>query len=111
VRVFHEPGADTTPFPDAVTGFGWEDDESTPRSAAELIVALQSTWALVAGCLDRWSPAMLGEEFSREINGQLQVHTRQSVIMRLISHDAYHCGGISQTLGAHGLSEIDLWRP
>ena len=25
-------------------------------------------------------------------------------------HDAYHCGELSQTLGIHGLPQIDLWR-
>jgi len=29
--------------------------------------------------------------------------------MRLITHDAYHGGEVSQTLGGHGLGEIDLW--
>jgi hypothetical protein len=25
------------------------------------------------------------------------------------SHEAYHAGEISQLLGAHGLTQIDLW--
>jgi hypothetical protein len=54
---------------------------------------------------------MLGDEFTREINGKTQIHTRQSVIMRLISHDAFHSGEISEILGMHRLPEIDLWRP
>ena len=33
--VFKESGAKTTPFPDA-SGFGWEDDESTPRGSDEV---------------------------------------------------------------------------
>lgn len=109
--VFKEPGAETTPFPDPTSGLGWEDDEDRPRGAAELIGALQTTWTLVAGCLERWTPEMLSKEFTREVGGTMQIHTRQSVIMRLISHDAYHCGEISQTLGVNGLPQIDLWRP
>ena len=109
--VFKEPGAETTPFPDPTNGLGWEDDEDRPRGAAELIGALETTWTLVAGCLERWTPEMLSEEFTREIGGKTQIHTRQSVIMRLISHDAYHDGEISQTLGVNGLPQIDLWRP
>jgi hypothetical protein len=27
----------------------------------------------------------------------------------MFSHDAYHCGELSQTLGVHGLPQIDLW--
>jgi hypothetical protein len=29
--------------------------------------------------------------------------------MRLLTHDAYHAGEISQALGMHGLQEVDLW--
>jgi hypothetical protein len=29
----------------------------------------------------------------------------------MFSHDAYHCGELSQTLGIHDLPQIDLWRP
>lgn len=38
------------------------------------------------------------------------MHTRQSVLMRLITHDAYHTSEISLMLGSHGLGEIDLWK-
>ena len=51
------------------------------------------------------------DEFAREIGGKTQRHTRQSVLMRMLSHDAFHTGEISLVLGMHGLNEIDLWRP
>jgi hypothetical protein len=53
--VIGEPGAETTPFPDAATT-GWEDDLDHPRSADELVEALDSTWRLIESCLDRWTP-------------------------------------------------------
>ena len=109
-HVLGEPGADTPPFVDA-DGMGWEDDESTPRAADELVMALDTSWAVVEGCLERWTPDMLDERFAREYAGRTSIHTRQSVLMRLIAHDAYHCGQLSQTLGAHGLPQIDLWPP
>jgi uncharacterized damage-inducible protein DinB len=107
-HVFNEPGAERTPF----AGFidqGWEDDLSHPREAGELVSALQSTWTIVEDCLDRWTPAMLHDEFERDHGGRITIHTRQSVLMRLITHDAYHCGEIAQTLGMHGLEEVDIW--
>ncbi len=76
--VFGEPGAETTPFTDP-TGFGWEDDLDTPRSAEELVGAFESSWRIIASCLERWTPAMLEETFRRERRGQVQLHTRQSV--------------------------------
>lgn len=109
--VFGEPGAERTPFPRIADGVGWEDDESHPRGADELVHALETTWAIVQGCLDRWTPEKLHETFVREYAEKQQAHTRQSVLMRLLSHDAYHCGELSQTLGIHGLQQIDLWAP
>jgi uncharacterized damage-inducible protein DinB len=108
--VFKENGADSTPFTDPSSGVGWEDDESTPRGSTELAFALDSSWKILDRVLNTWTPAMLGEEFTREIGGKTQSHTRQSVLMRLLTHDAYHSGEISQILGVHGLPEIDLWR-
>ena len=53
---------------------------------------------------------MLSDEFTREIGGKTQIHTRESVLMRMITHEAYHNGEISLVLGTHGLPEIDVWR-
>lgn len=105
-----EPGADATPFTDPADS-GWEDDLDHPRSAGELVEALDSTFGLIEGCLDRWTPEMLAQEIHRDYDGTVQVHTRGSILQRLFSHEAYHCGELSQTLGIHGLPQIDLWRP
>jgi uncharacterized damage-inducible protein DinB len=109
-EIVGEPGAETTPFTDLATA-GWEDDLEHARGADELVHALDTTFAIVEGCLDRWTTEMLADEIRREYGGTVQVHTRGSVLQRLFSHDAYHCGELSQTLGIHGLPQIDLWRP
>jgi len=109
-EILGEPGAGTTPFADLSRG-GWEDDPDHPRSAAELIGALDSTWAIVQAALDRWTPETLDVEFPRAIPNGTRFYTRQSVIVRLIAHDAYHAGEISQLLGLHGREAIDLWPP
>lgn len=108
--VIGEPGADSTPFAPG-TEVGWEDDLDHPRAADELVHALDSTFALIEGCLDRWTPEMLGDRIRREFAGSVQVHTRSSILQRLLTHEAYHCGELSQTLGIQGLPQIDLWRP
>ncbi len=82
-----EPGAESTPFLDSANE-GWEDNLDHPRQANELVFALESSWAIVARCLDEWTP---------------------EILMRLITHDASHAGEISQTLGMHGANELDLW--
>jgi uncharacterized damage-inducible protein DinB len=107
-HVFGEPGAETTPFTDAANG--WEDDLSHPRDADELVGALEVTRRIVARTLDKWTPESLTQEARRvRADGQVQMHTRQSVLYRMVTHDAYHIGEISLILGSHGLGEIDIW--
>jgi uncharacterized damage-inducible protein DinB len=106
--VLGEPGAESTPF--LPTDDGWEDHLDRPRSAAELVTALDTTWAIIDRVLDRWTPEMLSEDVERFYGEQRQVHTRGSIVQRLLTHEAYHCGELSQTLGIHGLPQIDLWR-
>ncbi|HET7677961.1 MAG TPA: DinB family protein [Candidatus Limnocylindrales bacterium] len=108
--VFGEPGADRTPFTTPETGIGWEDDETHPRSGEELAWALDSTWQVVRDCLERWSVEDLDVTADRTWNGNTQRHSRASVLNRMVSHDAFHAGEISQLLGRHDLPPIDLWR-
>ena len=107
-HVLKEPGADSTPFTDP-SGMGWEDEPSHPRGSEELAHALRSSFDVVDGCLRRWTPEMLSVEFPRERDGKIQMHSRQSILWRMITHDASHAGEISQILGSHGRGEIDLW--
>jgi uncharacterized damage-inducible protein DinB len=106
-----EPGAETTPFWDGSSVVDWADDLDHPRSAGELATALDSTFAIVEGCLDRWTFDMLTDEIRRTYGDTVQVHTRASVLQRLLTHEAWHAGELSQTLGIHGLPQPDLWRP
>ena len=108
--VVGEPGKETTPFDDGVAS-DWADDLGHPRSAGELAHALDSTFGVVEGCLDRWTTDMLTDEIQRDYNGTVQLHTRSSILQRLLTHEAWHAGELSQTLGIKGLPQPDLWRP
>ena len=103
-----EAGAELTPFADP-SGDGWEDDLATPRSGAEVAGALALTWRIVEGCLTRWTPAMLEDGWERTRDGRTEVHTRQSILLRMINHEAYHLGEINLALGANGREPIDPW--
>src|SRR2546423_12610079 len=85
--VFKESGAENTPFTDPSSGVGWEDDESTPRGSKELVFALESSWKIIERSLERWTAAMLGEEFTREVGGIHPRNTLQAASMALPSHD------------------------
>ena len=113
-HVFGEPGVETTPFLDP--NAGWEDDLTHPRRADDLVRALGSTWRVVERALETWTPEMLAGEARRtRADGSVQIHTRQSVLVRMITHDAFHSGEISLALGEHGLGSdspngaIDMW--
>ena len=107
-EVFGEPGAERTPFEGETPG--WEDDLSHPRSADELVGAWESTWSIIEGCLDRWTPETLDRETRRDEAGRPpEIHTRQSILMRMITHEGYHLGEVNLTLGANGREPINPW--
>ncbi len=109
-EVVGEPGAETTPFWKNGSVIDWADDLDRPPSADGLATGLDSSFAIVEGCLDRWIPDMLADEIERSYDGTVQIHTRSSILQRLLTHDAWHAGELSQTLGIHGLPQPDLWR-
>jgi hypothetical protein len=51
----------------------------------------------------------MDQEARRTRGSVVQVHTRQSVLIRMITHDAFHSGEISLVLGSNGLGAIDPW--
>jgi uncharacterized damage-inducible protein DinB len=109
-EIVGEPGAESTPFWKDGAAIDWADDLDHPRSAGELAGALDSTFAIVDGCLDRWTVDMLADEIRRDFRGVVQIHTRASILQRLMTHEAWHAGELSQTLGINGLEQPDLWR-
>ena len=96
--VVGEPGAETTPWPKPLRTRAGRTTSTTPAGGGAG-QALDTTWALIDGCLDRWTPEMLDDEFERWYGDERQVHSRASILQRLLTHDAYHCGELSQTLG------------
>ncbi len=106
--VMGAPGAERTPFTDAANT-GWEDDLDHPRTADELVGAWTSTWSIVDEALRTWTPEMLDEVVTRSRDGAVEHFTRRSLLLRLITHEAYHVGEIALIQGIHGRPQIDLW--
>jgi uncharacterized damage-inducible protein DinB len=86
----------------------WDEDGAPPRSAAELVRGLETTWQMIQNALVRWTPANLEDVFV-DGQGENAPHiTRQSIIWSTIKHDLHHSGEVSLTLGTHHLEALDL---
>ena len=85
---------------------GWKDDETHPRTASEIVDAFGRTWAMIDGCLGRWTSDDLAVGFTRD--GYDRGSTRAWVIWHLIEHEGHHGGEISSILGSNGLPALDL---
>jgi uncharacterized damage-inducible protein DinB len=88
---------------------GWEDDLDHPRTVAEIVDGLRSTFAIVDHVLDTWTVEMLDDQVDRPTWQGPQRHTRGSILQRMFTHDAFHIGEVSQTLGANGIDAADIW--
>ena len=104
-----EPGAATTPFTNAGYDCPGDDDLEHVLAAGALAEALDSTFRIVEGCLDRWTLDMLGEVLRRPEWDETWVHTRGSVIQRVFAHDIWHSAELNEALVSNGLPQVDLW--
>jgi hypothetical protein len=104
-----EPGAETSPFPDAGSNCPGDDDLEHVLSPAALADALDATFTIVERCLDTWTVESLGEILRRPEWDDTWVHTRGSVIQRVLAHDLYHFSEASLAFGAAGVPAVDLW--
>ncbi|HUG47606.1 MAG TPA: DinB family protein [Candidatus Limnocylindria bacterium] len=103
------PGAETTPFPDALYRCPGDEYLEPAMSAGQLADALDWTFRIIEDVLDRWTLDMLDEEIRRDFGGDLWVHTRGSVIQRVFAHDIYHSAELNEALGRAGLAQVDFW--
>ena len=85
---------------------GWEDDEDHPRTASEIVEAFDLPWAMIEGCLERWSADDITVPIPQR--GADRMTTRGWVLWHLMEHEAHHGGAISIALGANGLPSLDL---
>lgn len=96
---------------DVATEYGrWDEPAMPSRTGAELATALQDTWRILRDALTTWDNADMDHSSPNPEPepGQPDRLTRRWVIWHLIEHDIFHGGEISQILGAHGLTGLDL---
>lgn len=104
-----EGGADMVPLAN------WGDEGQPVRSAAELVGALQGTWAVIEGTLARQTVAHLGHVFAqppslteqeRKLFGPI---TLQEILWHELGHDRHHGGELASGLGWHNLPTLSGW--
>lgn len=96
-----------TTVPDlAIENAGWEDDETHPRTAAELVGAFDATWAMIEASVGRWTADDITARIPQR--GADRLTTRGWVLWHLMEHDTHHGGAISVILGTNGLPSPDL---
>ena len=86
----------------------WDRQGMPPRTAAELVRGLETTWRLMHEAIASWTPEAWAMTFPGEPPEEPAVITRQWVIWHLIEHDLHHGGEVALTLGAHGLQALHL---
>lgn len=86
----------------------WDLEGVPPKSAAELVSGLESTWQIIQTALVRSTPADLDTVFEDVENDRVSRYTRQAIIWSTIKHDLHHGGEVGLTLGAFNLKALDL---
>ena len=104
-----EPGAESTPFPNAAWNCPGDDDLEHVLGADQLMTAIDSTFAIIERALDEWTLDSLDEVLSRPEWDGSWVRTRGELIQRTYAHDVWHCVDVNDTLSRHGLPLIDIW--
>jgi len=104
-----ESGAETTPFPNAGFDCPGDDDLEHVWSAEALVQALASTFRIVEGCLDRWTPDMLTDKIPPGDWGGEWTRTRGDMLLRSFAHDVSHITELNEAMGYAGLRQVDLW--
>jgi uncharacterized damage-inducible protein DinB len=83
--------------------------EDPPRTAAELARALETTWAVMADTILRYSPERLDEIVQdTDDDGNTWDLTRGWVVWHLLEHDLHHGGELGLTLGVHGIPSLEI---
>lgn len=104
-----EPGAENTPFPNALYECPGDEDLEHVLSASDLAHAIDSTFAIIERCLDTWTFDMLNEVIERQFPQEKWSNSRGAVIQRTFAHDIYHIAEVNEALTTAGLPLVALW--
>jgi uncharacterized damage-inducible protein DinB len=82
----------------------WDARGAPPRTAAEMVEALDYTWQSMADCLARWNSDDMQKTFEDDWGDGKIVHlSRAWIVYHVMEHDLHHGGELSLTLGMHNI--------
>ena len=76
--------------------------------AAELVEWLERTWKVVEATLERWTVDDIAATYRQPYQGKVYAVSRQWVIWRIMAHDIYHGGQLSEILATIGVIPLQL---
>lgn len=104
------PGAAESPFPNAGWNCPGDDDLERVWTSAQLVDALERTFAIVEWCLDTWSTEDLEVVIAHpEWGDDRPPQSRGFSLQRCYGHDVWHTAELNEALGVLGLEQIDFW--
>ena len=88
----------------------WDAPDAPRRGATELADGLRQSWLIQRDGLARWTAGDLAFTYpnTEPDPGEPEVFTRAWILWHLIEHDVHHGGEISQILGMHGITGLNL---
>ena len=104
-----EPGAAESPFPNAGFNCPGDDDLETIWTSAQLVDALERTFAIIDGALGKYTLQDLEEVISHPDWGPDWVRTRGENLQRTYAHDLWHMAELNEALTRAGLEPLDIW--
>jgi hypothetical protein len=104
-----EPGATSTPFPDAGINCPGDEDLEHVLGPEQLVAALDTTFRIVEQRLDGWTWDRLGEQIQHPEWDPGWSYTRGAIIQRVYAHDVYHTAEVNEVLTGADLTLVDLW--
>jgi uncharacterized damage-inducible protein DinB len=106
VRAWYLKGVMGEGGPEMEALLGWDKPDAPPRTSAELLTAIDQTWALLNDCLARWTADDLRETFFLDWRGRHE--SRGWIVWHMLEHEIHHGGELSFTLGSFGLRGVEV---